>query len=137
MTATSYKPESCVRSLCEFVGVEYSNDLLQVDDGPDLAGAAVNLRTRKTGSDAGSHAKSGRVGPTELYICQRVAADELVEYGYSIDKIVPNLLMLSWYSIMLPIKLLLALVVNKKRVGGLKAAISRRMRRLPRQTDAR
>ena len=122
--------ESCVRNICEFAGVEYSSDLLLLSNDSDVTSIEETARAQLSFRDAESWTDSGRMSGTELYICQRVAKQELIKFSYQLYDFVPNPAKLAWYLIILPVKLFLAVVVNKSRVGGLKAAIFRRMRNL-------
>ncbi len=120
------EPEKTVQNICEFVGISFESSLLEVPqigssielDNPDRKG--INPER------AGSWQKGG-LSSTEVFLCQWVTKSVMESHGYNLVPIRPNLLLLIYSVITLPMKLALALLFNLKRMQNLNESIRRRL----------
>lgn len=119
-------PEAEVRKACEFTGILFDKDLLEV---PQVGSSSGKDRPESRGIDrgrAGSWQEDG-LSPTEVFLCQRVTGAQMKRHGYLLAQVRPSALWLGWSVVSLPVKLALALLFNLKRMRNIKETIKRRM----------
>lgn len=119
-------PENVVREVCEFVGVPFDTDLLEVPhvgsssglDNPEQRG----IRKERTGSW-----QKGGLSSTEVFLCQKIAGGLMRRHHYTCAAVRPNPLQLGSSLVLFPVKLALALLLNLRRMRNIKEAIKRRL----------
>jgi hypothetical protein len=119
-------PEARVREVCEFAGISFDRGLLEV---PQIGSSSGHDRPGQRGIDrerAGSWRKDG-LGPTEVFLCQKVTGGMMKRHGYAPAPVGPSPLRLAGSVVSLPVKLALALLFNLKRMRNIKETIKRRM----------
>ncbi len=119
-------PEGKVRAVCDFVGVRFSADMLAV---PQVGSSSGQDRAGLTGVDPGRAGswRAGGLGPTEVFLCQRVTGRLMKSHGYVPAPVAPGRLPLVWSILSLPVKLMLALLLNLGRMRNIRETIRRRL----------
>ncbi len=119
-------PQKKVKEICSFLGIQYSDDQLDVpqvgsshgQDNPSKRG--IKLRQ-------GMNWQNGALTNTEIFLCQKITHNEMKEHGYSAVLVKPSILSVSISALLWPLKLSLAVVVNISRTKNIFDAIKRRL----------
>jgi hypothetical protein len=118
-------PEEAIRSVCDFVGVPFEPEMLEVEN----RGSSNQSDDRENAGidrSKGGQWRNGSLGKTEIYICQKISVQEMVHHGYEFERIRPNYLVLLTYILFLPFQLLLVIIINYRRFSRIFASIKRR-----------
>ena len=123
------KPEQIVTEVCDFVGIEYTPEMLNVSQSQGGVSSHKKIAQEKKGIDskATEKWKTGGLSPTEIFLCEQITQANMKKYSYTLfaPKIKPVSLVLAWLA--LPAKLSLALLLNLNRMRNLGEAIKRRL----------
>ena len=121
------KPEEVIGSMCRFLGLPYTNKMLEVpyvgsSSGHDAKNTGLGLSTKSVRTSFDDMLTQG-----ELYICEKVAMPYMQEYGYKISNVkrLP-IVQLTLYAILFPVKMSIAIIFNLKRMKNIREAIMRR-----------
>ena len=121
-----HSPESCIRELCEFVGVKYESEMLEVERVGSSTGVDI---PKQYGIDARNVGrwKKGILSNTELYVCEKLTQKMRDEFGYisAGNKSMPLRALLLLPSFVL--KTVLAILLNFNRFGSLKNYLVKRI----------
>jgi len=120
------EPQSVVEGLCDFIGITYAADMLELPRDLDTRRVEDNPEVALDSERGCLWDRPGALGSAEVFICQWVAGKEMQEYGYALRRVIPNPLALLWHALVLPVKILVAVITNRKRVGPLANAVGRR-----------
>lgn len=118
-------PEKTIRSICDFVGVPFEPEMLEVEN----RGSSNQSDDRENAGidrSKGGQWRNGGLGKTEIWICQKISEKEMVQHGYEFEHIRPNYLVLVTYILVLPFQLLLVFIINYRRFSRIFASIKRR-----------
>lgn len=119
-------PEAATREVCEFVGIGFEPDLLEV---PQVGSSSEEDRPDQKGINrarAGSW-REGGLSPTEVFLCQKITAGEMKRHGYHPAPVRPDLPRLLYGAASLPVKLGLAFLLNLGRMRSIAETIKRRL----------
>ncbi len=121
------QPSETIRSVCEFLGFD-SNITDDMDS--DLLTRPICLEGRTIGpsirpEEAIRWREQKRLNSAEVFICQFIASCEMRDHGYERVKIIPNPLALLFYLARVPADLVLAVVVNMRRLRLITGFIKR------------
>lgn len=121
------QPESSIRSLCLFTGIEFEPEMLLVSQ---IGSSTGKDKPESLGIDAkrsGAWAKGG-LSETEMAICQQVAGKEMNKFNYSVEPVK----VASWRKAVsmsgFAFKVLLALMLNLNRTTNIIDTLRRRLR---------
>lgn len=118
-------PEEQIKKACEFLGLEYHENMLRVpqvgsstgSDNPEALGIKKDNKNKfLKGLDS-----------AEIKICENMTARIRKQYGYENTNISTNYLLLIWYYFSFPFKLALALLFNISRIKNIVDVIKRRL----------
>jgi len=120
-------PERTMSVVCDFIGIEYDQDLLQVShtrssvrtDAPDRKGLDA---ARSQGW------RNGGLSTVERWFCQKLNQREMEAVGYEIERLRPNPLLILWNLLVLPFQTIAVLAVNRHRFKSLGHTIMTRLR---------
>jgi hypothetical protein len=120
-------PEATVRSVCEFVGIRFEEQMRSVrqvgsshrEDRPDQRGIDP--------SRSGNWRTDG-LSDTEIFLCETVTAAPMGRCGYETNDSRPGPLMLALSALLFPVKLGAALLLNRSRMERIWDALRRRLR---------
>ena len=122
--------ETTVKSICDFVGVTYADEMLQVPqvgssvaaDQPQQLGINPH-RAHSWDSDT-----NGRgLGSAEIYLNQTITAALMKRHNYSPASIQPNLASLTLHLLSFPVKLAGAFLFNLDRMKNIRQTLKRRL----------
>lgn len=119
-------PDTEVEALCKFLGLDFRDTMLHIPqvgssneaDAPDSLGIKPER--------AGNWEKGG-LNNAEVHICQQICKKFMLQYGYTIAPVKSNPLVLLYYYISFPFKIVLALLFNMHRMKNMREAIKRRL----------
>ena len=123
------QPEKIVSEVCDFVGIEYTPEMLNVSQSQGGVSSHKKLTQEKKGIDPKATGKwqGGGLSNTEILLCEQITQENMEKYGY--NPFSPNVnlvsLLLAWVA--LPAKLSLALLLNLNRMRNMVEAIKRRL----------
>jgi hypothetical protein len=120
-------PEMEVRRICQFLGLQYAEDMLQIQQvgssvQPDDYDKVGVIPDRAVSWDKGG------LTETEIYLCQKPIKGLMKQHDYSVKKISPNYLELTYHYLSFPVKLFYALAVNLNRMQNVVESIKRRLK---------
>ena len=120
------KPEETLRLICEHAGIEFASEMLNV---PQVGSSSGEDRPENKGlnTERAQSWKRGGLTKSELYLCQRITAENMRRFGYEQVDATPPLLPVLGHYVSLPFKLSLALAFNFHRVGNIFDAVKRRL----------
>ena len=119
-------PSDLVQKISAFCKIDYSDEMLMVPqvgssinhDEPKNLG--INKKKLETW-------KNKNISKTELFLLQKMVGNKMIEYGYKIDKIKPNYLVLIYLFASFPFKIALALILNIGRMKNIIEILKRRI----------
>ncbi len=119
--------EKEIRALCKFLEIDFKPEMLLIPqvgssneaDKPD----AFGIKTERAGNW-----EKGGLNKGEIYFCQKICGNFMQQYGYEVKKVTPNPLVVAYYYISFPIKIMLALLFNLHRMKNIGEAIKRRLK---------
>jgi len=120
-------PELTVKRVSDFAGIDYMPEMLEV---PQVGSSFDRFDPEWRGIDSSKKQrwKKGELNNAEIYICQCLNREKLLRYGYEIESVSPNPLVLAWSFIILPFKIALAFLLNLKRFMNLKKVILKKLK---------
>ncbi len=117
-------PEVQVQKLCDDIGLEFEPAMLNV---PRVGSSTCHdSGVSQISADSVGRWQQGGISQTEKWICQHVAGSQMSALGYQLEPMRLPVIGLVYLMLLLPCKLLLAIVLNFHRVSGLRAYIARR-----------
>jgi hypothetical protein len=121
-------PEGELRRICDFVGITFYEEMLDV---PIKGSSFVKHSTEKVGIDKSRTAnwKDGGLNSAELFINQALTADMMRRFRYRPVRVFPNPLLLVFYTLSLPFRMLLTFVLHKKHFKNMRESINKRLLR--------
>jgi omega-hydroxy-beta-dihydromenaquinone-9 sulfotransferase len=119
-------PEVQVRRLCDFAGLDYSTDMLNI---PQIGSSLRQDTLGVTGVDkrAADCWRTGALDSAELWLCQKIASQSLEMTGYSIVNVKPNIIRLFFCFITFVFKSILVFLINLHRARNPIQAVKRRL----------
>lgn len=118
-------PDTVVRSVCAHLGVEYTDAMLNIPVKGSSLGRDDPGKTGVDRSRLGSWRRGG-LSSVEVYLCQQVCGQRMRERGFALEPVHPAMIAVVWMWLLLPLKLLLALLFNIHRSANLWDSIKRR-----------
>ena len=123
-------PETTVAHLCEFVGISYSDEMLQVPqvgssvaaDHPQQLG--INPRRAHSWNTGTS---TGELSAAEIYLNQTITAALMKTHNYPRVPIRPNIANVALHLLTFPVKLSGAFLFNLDRIKSLRQTLKRRI----------
>ncbi|MEL7340256.1 MAG: sulfotransferase, partial [Bacteroidota bacterium] len=120
------QPEESLRAVCEFVGIEYADTMLEVEYNG--SSTDLNLGQRRYGIQAKSErAWEQGLSKAEIFICQWICGRFFENYNYETIKVGLNPLTLLYHIASFPLKLAGAFLMNLHRMRNISEAIKRRL----------
>lgn len=121
------KPEETLQKVCTFLGISYEEGMLDI---PFIGSSSEHYEPSVKGINSGRVGswKKGGLNDTEVYICQFVNGSLMTKYGYAAVPLRPNVVLLLYYAVMLPLKLAMAFLFNIGRFRSIGESIGRRFR---------
>jgi omega-hydroxy-beta-dihydromenaquinone-9 sulfotransferase len=119
-------PEKEIRAVCEFVGVFFDENLLLVPQIGSSSGTDNTVKMGINGEKTGNW-RSGGLNPAEIAIVQKVSAAFMNKYHYEAAVTGVSPITFSYYMLSFPVKIMLALLFNIRRMKNLKDTIRRRL----------
>lgn len=118
-------PREVLHRVCRFLGLEYSEKMLDI---PHTGSSYSSDDDSKRGINSETADRwKGKLSASEVFWSQKINADLMNVYGYQKMAISPCIGSLAASILLLPFKLVLALLLNMGRMRSLKSAIKRRM----------
>ena len=123
-------PQQTVKSLCDFVGITYTPEMLQV---PQVGSSVGKDRPQQLGINPQrahswhSDTNGGELSSAEIYLNQRITAALMKEHNYSPVPIKPNIASLGLHLLSFPIKLVGAFFFNLDRMKNIRETLKRRI----------
>ena len=122
-------PEVTVRHLCEFIGIPYTDEMLQV---PQVGSSIAEDQPQQLGINPHrahswhSDTTAGELSSVEIYLNQRITAALMKRHNYSHIPIRPNIASLILHLLTFPIKLGGAFLFNLDRMKNVHQTLKRR-----------
>lgn len=118
-------PEECVAQVCLIIGIEFDKKMLNVpvkgsSSSKDKSSFGID------GSKVGSW-KQGGLSASEIFICDYLCKQEIIEHGYEASNITPNYISLFIVLVLLPVKSLGAFFMNLHRFKNIFRVIYRKL----------
>ena len=123
-------PETTVKSLCAFVGITYTDALLQV---PQVGSSIAADQPHRLGINPQrahswrSDTIGGELSSAEIYLNQTITAALMKKHNYSPMSIKPNIANLGLHLLTFPVKLAGAFFFNLDRVKNIRETLKRRI----------
>lgn len=117
-------PEKIMQEVCDFIQIDFNPEMLQVTQ----TSSHKKLITKPKGIDSSAVGrwKKGELSHAEIFLCQQITQDNMKFYNYSNSSVQPTTFSLYTSYCSLPIKLLLALMLNLNRTQNIIDALKRR-----------
>ena len=123
-------PEKIVKSLCDFVGIAYTPEMLQV---PQVGSSVGADRPQQLGiNPQRAHSwQKGELSSAEIYLNQTITVALMKKHNYSPASIQPNVVSLMLHLLTFPIKLGGAFLFNLDRMKNISETLKRRIFKVP------
>ncbi|MEL6501162.1 MAG: sulfotransferase [Cyanobacteria bacterium J06623_1] len=123
------QPETIIRQVCDFTGLEFTPTMLQVSQSEGGVSSHKKIAPDAKGIDSSATGKwkRGGLSKTEIYLCQQMTQENMQQHKYTIEAIAANPIrvVLSW--LFLPVKLALAVLFNLQRMKNIVEEIKKRI----------
>ena len=118
-------PEKTVKSLCDFVGITYTAEMLEV---PQVGSSVGEDRPQQLGiNPQRAHSwQKGELNSAEIYLNQKINAVLMKKHNYSPVSVQPNLASLTIHLLSFPVKLGGAFLFNLDRMKNIRQTLKRR-----------
>ena len=119
-------PDTTVKNICDFVGVTYTDDMLQV---PQVGSSVEEDQPRQLGINRQrAHSwQDGELSSAEIYLNQTVTAALMKKHNYTPVAIKPNIASLGLHLLTFPVKLAGAFFFNLDRMKSIRETLKRRI----------
>lgn len=120
------QPEETVRTICRFLGIEFTLDLLEI---PIIGSSLGADRPESRGIDAARAQpwRKGGLEPAEIRICERISDSAMRMQGYEPEMQGNHRIAVAVHYARFPVKLGAALLLNRRRMKHLGKAVRRRL----------
>ena len=120
-------PQKTIKSLCDFVCMTYTDEMLQV---PQVGSSVGEDQPQQLGiNPQRAHSwQKGELSSAEIYINQTITAALMRKHNYSPASIQPNVASLMLHLLTFPVKLAGAFFFNLDRVKNIRETLKRRLR---------
>lgn len=119
-------PENTLQKISQHIGVNFNEKMLEVtQESSSIEQDSKQIGFKKERAD---NWKNGGLNKTEIWICQKMCATNLDKHNYKPEKIQPNILLLIYYTLSFPVKIILALTMNLNRMKNIAETLKRRMK---------
>ena len=124
------RPEKTVESLCGFVGITYTDEMLQV---PQVGSSVGEDRPQQLGINPQranswhSDTNGGELSSAEIYLNQTITAVLMKKHNYTPVSIKPNIVSLGLHLLTFPVKIAVAFFFNLDRVKNIRETLKRRI----------
>lgn len=125
------RPEATVKRLCDFVGLIYTDTMLQV---PQIGSSVAADQPQQLGinpqrAQSWQHrTDAGELSTTDIYLNQTVTAALMKGHNYSPVSVRPNIVNLVAQILIFPLKLAGAFLFNLDRMKNIRQTLKRRLR---------
>lgn len=118
-------PEKTINKIIEFLKIEKQKNLSEI---PQIGSSSLkdNLHKKGIRKDMLSSWKNGGLTKEEIYICQLINFNSLIEFNYEIEKLKVNYFRLIIIYFNFPFKLILSFILNFRRYKNIYLGIKRR-----------
>ncbi len=121
------KPFLEVKNLCDFIGIEYSENMLSISYwGSSREETIENKRGIQKNAKIGW--LSGNITEEEIDICQKITHNEMLSLGYPLMNVRPSLIKLGILILYVPIHIIGAILFNLSRTKNIVSSIKMRLR---------
>ena len=123
------QPEKILRQVCNFTGLEFVPEMLQVDQSEGGVSSHKKIAPGKKGIDSSATGKwkKGGITNTEIYLCQQITQENMAKHNYTIEPVATNPVRITLAWLFLPIKLTLAVLFNLQRMKNIVEEIKKRI----------
>lgn len=123
------QPETILRQVCNFTGVEFTAEMLQVDQSEGGVSSHKKISPGQKGIDSSATGKwkKGGITNTEIYLCQQITQENMTKHNYTIEPVATNPLRITLAWLFLPVKLTLAVLFNLQRMKNIVEEIKKRI----------
>ncbi len=119
-------PDMTVKSICDFVGITYTDEMLQV---PQVGSSVAEDQPQQLGINPHrAHSwQNGELSSAEIYLNQKINAALMKKHSYSPVSIQPNVPSLMLHLLTFPVKLGGAFLFNLDRIKNIRQTLKRRL----------
>lgn len=119
-------PQKTVKSVCDFVGITYADEMLQV---PQVGSSVAEDQPQQLGINPHrAHSwQDGELSSAEIYLNQTITAALMKKHNYNPVSIQPNVASLALHLLTFPVKLAGAFFFNLDRVKNIRETLKRRL----------
>ena len=119
-------PETTFKSLCDFVGISYTDKMLQV---PQVGSSVAEDQPQQLGiNPRRAHSwQNGELSSAEIYLNQTITAVLMKKHNYTPVSIKPNIASLGLHLLTFPVKLGGAFFFNLDRMKNIRETLKRRL----------
>lgn len=118
------QPQETLQKICNFLEVQYQDNMLDVAQ-VGSSNISDNPERRGINPEVSDYWKKN-LNATDIYWCQKINKSLMETYGYTLTDINFHFLNLSLSILVLPFKMLFALLLNLKRTKNLVCALKKR-----------
>ena len=119
-------PQKTIKSLCNFVGITYTDEMLQV---PQVGSSVSEDQPQQLGINPHrAHSwQEGELSSAEIYFNQTITANLMKKHNYNSVSIQPNVVTLIFHLLTFPVKLGGAFLFNLDRMKNIRETLKRRL----------
>ena len=123
-------PQKTVKSLCDFVCITYTDEMLQV---PQVGSSVAEDQPQQLGINPHrahswhSNATGDELSSAEIYLNQRITAALMKKHNYMPTSVRPNIASLTFHLLTFPVKLGGAFLLNLDRMKNIRETLKRRL----------
>lgn len=119
--------EATLREVCAHVDIPFEADMMDIPHAGSSLTADEHSKRGIRKPEEKTWQQKG-LEPAEIHWCQKICAQGMAEYAYEPVETQAGVLSITWSAITFPFKVILALLLNLKRVRNLADTIKRRLK---------
>ncbi len=117
--------EKEAKGICQFIGLSFHDEMTKI---PNVGSSLKQDKPGQLGIDKSKIDgwKKGGLNKTEIFICQQICKTTMIENGYELEKVNPNLFLLLYYYCIFPVMGFMAVLFSFNRIKNIRETIKRR-----------
>jgi omega-hydroxy-beta-dihydromenaquinone-9 sulfotransferase len=119
------QPEAVIHKICDHIGVAFNPEMLQITQ----ESSSIEMDSEEKGfkKERAVNWRKGGLNETEIWWCQQISGKYMQQFGFEMEDIRPNYILVFLYLILFPVKLGLAFLMNLDRMKNIIDTLKRRL----------
>lgn len=119
------QPEQEIRKICKHIDESFTPEMLMITQ--ESSSIEPDSEEKGFKKERAGNWKNGGLNSTEIWLCQQIGKKNMLHFNFELANIHPNILMLFFYVLIFPFKIMASLLMNLDRMKNILDTLKRRM----------